>query len=99
MKILMLNPPFLPKYSRNSRSPAVTKAAETYQALFASRPNIGKWVFSTDGNYSMGMKSIPTIGFGPAEEKHAHSADDQVRVDDLWKSAAFYALFPFVYSA
>jgi acetylornithine deacetylase/succinyl-diaminopimelate desuccinylase-like protein len=71
----------------------------TYQALFASRPKIGKWVFSTDGNYSMGMRSIPTIGFGPAEERHAHSADDQVRVDDLWKSAAFYALFPFVYSS
>jgi putative selenium metabolism hydrolase len=90
---------FFPAWTVEEDSPAVASAVATYQALFASRPKIGKWVFSTDGNYSMGMRSIPTIGFGPAEERHAHSADDQVRVDDLWKSAAFYALFPFVYSA
>lgn len=30
MKILMLNPPFLPKYSRFSRSPAVTKSGTIY---------------------------------------------------------------------
>jgi acetylornithine deacetylase/succinyl-diaminopimelate desuccinylase-like protein len=46
----------------------------------------------------MGVKSIPTIGFGPGEERHAHSTEDQVKVDDLWKAVAFYALFPFVYS-
>ena len=90
---------FFPAWTVEEASPAVAGAAATCQALFGSRPEIGKWVFSTDGNYSMGMRSIPTIGFGPAEERHAHSADDQVRVDDLWKSAAFYALFPFVYSA
>jgi acetylornithine deacetylase/succinyl-diaminopimelate desuccinylase-like protein len=44
------------------------------------------------------VKSIPTIGFGPGEERHTHSAEDQVRADDLWKASAFYALFPFVYS-
>ncbi|HVP57548.1 MAG TPA: YgeY family selenium metabolism-linked hydrolase [bacterium] len=90
---------FFPAWTVAQDSRAVTKAVATYEALFAGRPAISKWVFSTDGNYSMGMRSIPTIGFGPAEERHAHSADDQVRVDDLWKSAAFYALFPFVYSA
>lgn len=34
MKILMLNPPFLPKYSRFSRSPAVTKSATIYYPLW-----------------------------------------------------------------
>jgi putative selenium metabolism hydrolase len=90
---------FFPAWTVEEDSPAVTRAQETYQALFGERASVGKWVFSTDGNYSMGIARIPTIGFGPAEEKHAHSADDQVRVDDLWKSAAFYALFPFVYSS
>jgi putative selenium metabolism hydrolase len=90
---------FFPAWTVEEDSRAVAKAADTYRALFASPPGVGKWVFSTDGNYSMGMRSIPTIGFGPAEERHAHAADDQVRVDHLWKSAAFYALFPFVYSS
>jgi radical SAM superfamily enzyme YgiQ (UPF0313 family) len=34
MKILLLNPPFLPKYSRSSRSPAVTKSGTIYYPLW-----------------------------------------------------------------
>jgi radical SAM superfamily enzyme YgiQ (UPF0313 family) len=34
MKILMLNPPFLPKYSRFSRSPAVTKSGTIYYPVW-----------------------------------------------------------------
>lgn len=89
---------FFPAWTVAEDSPAVARAAETYRGLFAAPPEVGKWIFSTDGNYSMGVRGIPTIGFGPAEERHAHAADDQVAVEHLWKSAAFYALFPFVYS-
>lgn len=34
MKILLLNPPFLPKFSRSSRSPAVTKGGTIYYPYF-----------------------------------------------------------------
>ena len=34
LKILMLNPPFLPKFSRSSRSPAVTKGGTIYYPLW-----------------------------------------------------------------
>lgn len=34
MKVLLINPPFLPKYSRSSRSPAVTKSATIYYPLW-----------------------------------------------------------------
>lgn len=34
MKVLMLNPPFLPKYSRQSRSPCVTKGGTFYFPYF-----------------------------------------------------------------
>lgn len=36
MKIFVLNPPFLPKYSRSSRSPAVTKSGTIYYPLWLS---------------------------------------------------------------
>lgn len=36
MKILMLNPPFFPKYSRQSRSPCVTKGGTFYMPYFLS---------------------------------------------------------------
>jgi putative selenium metabolism hydrolase len=90
---------FFPAWTLDETDPAVTRAVETYRLLFGTAPQVGKWDFSTDGNYSMGTRSIPTIGFGPGEEKHAHSPNDQVRVGDLWKASAFYALFPFVYSS
>jgi anaerobic magnesium-protoporphyrin IX monomethyl ester cyclase len=34
MKVLLVNPPFLPKYSRSSRSPAVTKSGTIYYPLW-----------------------------------------------------------------
>jgi radical SAM superfamily enzyme YgiQ (UPF0313 family) len=36
MRILMLNPPFFPKFSRSSRSPAVTKGGTIYYPLWLS---------------------------------------------------------------
>ncbi len=42
----------------------------------------------------MGMLNIPTVGFGPGEEKYAHTVDDQIAADHLVKAAAFYAAFP-----
>ncbi|MBK7395269.1 MAG: YgeY family selenium metabolism-linked hydrolase [Myxococcales bacterium] len=55
---------------------------------------VGKWVFSTNGVATCGMFGVPTIGFGPANEIHAHTPDDQCPVDHLAKAAAFYARFP-----
>lgn len=89
---------FFPAWTLDEGSHAVVSAKAAYRLLFDEEPGIGRWLFSTDGNYSMGTRSIPTIGFGPGEEHHAHTVDDQVRADDLWKAAAFYALFPFVYA-
>ena len=89
---------FFPAWTVPQDSREVVRASRTFELLFGGKPAVSKWVFSTDGNYSMGMKNIPTIGFGPGEERHAHAADDQVKVDHLWQSAAFYALFPYVYS-
>ena len=36
MKAVLLNPPFLPKFSRNSRSPAVTKGGTIYYPIWLS---------------------------------------------------------------
>jgi acetylornithine deacetylase/succinyl-diaminopimelate desuccinylase-like protein len=55
------------------------------------RPSIGKWSFSTDGVYTMGIAGIPTIGFGPGEERHAHAADERIRIDDVARAAQGYA--------
>jgi putative selenium metabolism hydrolase len=54
----------------------------------------GHWVFSTNGVASMGKLGIPTIGFGPGDEFHAHTAHDQCPEDDLVEAIAWYSSFP-----
>jgi acetylornithine deacetylase/succinyl-diaminopimelate desuccinylase-like protein len=39
----------------------------------------------------MGVAGIPTVGFGPGEEKYAHTASEQVRIDDVVRAARGYA--------
>lgn len=67
---------------------AVVRAAH---ATLGARPAIGRWAFSTDGAYTAGVAGIPTVGFGPGEERYAHTADEQVRVEDVVKAAHAYA--------
>ena len=54
-------------------------------------PHLGRWEFSTDGVYTAGAAGIPTIGFGPGEERYAHTVDDQIRVRDIASAAQVYA--------
>jgi len=54
-------------------------------------PRLTRWEFSTDGVYTAGVAGIPTVGFGPGEERYAHTVEDQVRISDLASAAAVYA--------
>lgn len=61
-----------------------------------TRPNTSTshWVFSTNGVASMGKLGIPTLGYGPGNEVHAHTAHDQCPENDLVDAIAWYASFP-----
>jgi putative selenium metabolism hydrolase len=50
----------------------------------------GRWTFSTNGVATMGLHGVPTIGFGPANEIHAHAPSDQCPADHIGKAIAFY---------
>jgi putative selenium metabolism hydrolase len=52
----------------------------------------GKWDFSTNGIYWAGKAGIPCIGFGPGDEVTAHTVNENVPLEDVVKSAEFYAL-------
>ena len=73
---------------------AVKAAASAYETLFAGKPVIDKWTFSTNGVAICGMHNIPCIGFGPGFEEQAHAPNEWTPVEHLWKAAAFYAAFP-----
>ncbi len=78
---------------------AVQAGVDAARIALEKEPTVGKWIFSTNGTATCGMFGIPTIGFGPANEVHAHSVDDQCPVEDLVRAAAFYAVFPAAWSS
>lgn len=83
-----------PSWALGEEHPLVQAGQNTLAALRGSAPPSGKWNFSTNGIYWMGKAGIPSIGFGPGDEVHAHTTQDQVRLDDVVDATAFYALLP-----
>jgi acetylornithine deacetylase/succinyl-diaminopimelate desuccinylase-like protein len=52
---------------------------------------LGAYQFCTNGAHSAGVAGVPTIGFGPSTEQHAHVVDEFLEVDQLLKARAGYA--------
>ncbi len=82
---------YFPAWALEEDHPLLQTALHTIKKTLGYRPDIGQWSFSTDGVYTMGVAGIPTIGFGPGEEKYAHTADEQIRLEDVFKAATVYA--------
>jgi putative selenium metabolism hydrolase len=60
-------------------------------SVLGRQPESVIWRFSTDGAYTAGVAGIPTIGFGPGEERHAHTVEDQIRMQHIVTAAQVYA--------
>ena len=48
------------------------------------------WTFATDGKF-YAWEGTPVIGFGPGEERFAHTRQDNVRIDEYLESIKVYA--------
>lgn len=77
--------------------PALNSGVAAFEGLFGEKPEVNRWVFSTNGVAVMGMHNIPCIGFGPGNEIYAHMATEQIPVEHLVKASAWYAAFPMMY--
>jgi putative selenium metabolism hydrolase len=62
-----------------------------YEELYGRKPVVDKWTFSTNLVSVCGRHKIPSIGFGPGDEKEAHAPNEKNRIDDLVVCAAFYS--------
>jgi len=72
-------------------SPLVQALIRSVRETLGYRPRLGRWGFSTDGAYTAGVANIPTVGFGPGEERYAHTLEDQVRLNDVVNAGRVYA--------
>lgn len=88
---------YFPTWVTPESHAAVQAGVAACEAALGRTPRIGRWVFSTNGCAAGGRLGIPTIGFGPGDEIHAHTAHDQCPTDDLVEAVAFLATYPGVY--
>jgi putative selenium metabolism hydrolase len=83
-----------PAWALPEDHPLVQAGVEAGAKLWGAPIATGKWDFSTNGIYWMGKAGIPSIGFGPGDEIHAHTTIDQVKLDDVVRATEWYALLP-----
>ena len=82
---------FFPAWAMPQDHPLVQAVVRSVRETLGYRPRLGRWTFSTDGVYTAGVANIPTVGFGPGEERYAHTQDEQVRLNDIVDAARVYA--------
>jgi len=86
-----------PAWETAADSAAVQASLRTAQLVLGRAPRIHRSAFSSHGCATAGMFGIPTVGFGPADELHSHTVEDQIALAQLEPAMAFYAMYPQVY--
>lgn len=86
---------YYPTWLLEPNHPFVLLAEQTFENLWAKKPLVDKWTFSTNGVTICGVHNIPVIGFGPGNEKEAHAPNEFVEIDQLVAASAFYAALAF----
>ena len=81
---------YYPTWLMEETHPLVECATKTFEKLFKEKPIINTWRFSTNGVTTKGEYNIPTIGFGPGEERFAHTKEEHVKIEHLIKATKFY---------
>lgn len=85
---------YFPAWALEETHPLV-QAGQTARSLIGlpESPS-GKWDFSTNGIYWAGKAGIPSIGFGPGDERLAHTQGEFVPLAEVVQATEFYALLP-----
>ncbi|MFN8531031.1 MAG: hypothetical protein U0670_20705 [Anaerolineae bacterium] len=83
-----------PAWALPEDHPYVQAGVHAGELLWGEKIPTGKWDFSTNGTYWTGKAGIPSIGYGPGNEIHAHTVIDQVPLEDVVRSTEWYALLP-----
>ncbi|WP_322509679.1 YgeY family selenium metabolism-linked hydrolase [Anaerolinea sp.] len=85
---------YFPAWALDEEHPLVQAGQKTRTLIGLPEAPSGKWDFSTNGIYWAGKAGIPSIGFGPGDERLAHAMAEHVPLAEVVKAAEFYALLP-----
>ena len=92
---------FSPGFLMDPADPIVTAAARAVGRRGGGTPARARpWAFATDGGFTCGVRGIPTIGFAPGEERHAHTNTERLELEEArWGYGRYLRLVPAVQAA
>jgi len=82
---------FYPAWVMAEDHPLVMATVCAAREQLKRRPQVTRWNFSTEGTYTAGVAGIPSVGFGPGDPRHAHTANEHVQLSDVYAAAEVYA--------
>ena len=85
---------YYPAWLLDDTHPLAQAGQDTIKTLWGEKRKLGTWDFSTNGTYWAGKAGIPSIGFGPGDEKTAHMGNENVPLEEVVQATAFYAMLP-----
>ncbi len=80
---------FFPAWLRPEQDPLVRQVLEGLRA-HGLNPALGHYAFCTNGSHYAGEAGIPTLGFGPSNERLAHCDDEYLDVEALLHAVTGY---------
>jgi succinyl-diaminopimelate desuccinylase len=75
---------FSPGFLLDAEHPVVRAAARAVGRRNGGggAAEVRPWTFATDGGWTCGVHGIPTIGFAPGEERHAHTNRERLDLEE-----------------
>lgn len=72
---------FSPGFLLDGDHAVASSAAKAVTDATGRTPAVRPWTFATDGGHTCGEYGIPTVGYAPGEERHAHTSRERLALD------------------
>ncbi len=82
---------FTPGFLVEEQHPVVRAAAAAVGRREGQGPaRVRPWQFATDGGWTCGVHGVPSVGFAPGEERHAHTNTERLDIEGArWAFARY----------
>jgi len=81
---------YMHSFYTNPAEPIVGMTEQIVEFITKKKPDLTTWTFATDGGFISQAAKIPTIGFGPGEERFTHSPNDLISIQDVLTATKVY---------
>jgi acetylornithine deacetylase/succinyl-diaminopimelate desuccinylase-like protein len=88
--MVKLFPAVFPSFLLPENNPVIQVAQTTLKRVLGRDDGVEVWRFATDGGHLMAA-GIPTIGFGPGDERLAHTNQERLNLTEMGEAAVAYA--------